>query len=69
MIFRLSWGTESEPFKMKQYLVLNLVTNKEICSLATVDVKTNKNANQKVRDLIKNKFLNTTSCPTEVVSY
>ncbi len=41
MIFRLSWGTENEPFKMRQYLVVNLMTDNDICPLATIDVKNN----------------------------
>jgi len=69
MIFRLSWGTDAEPFKMKQHLVLNLITSKEICSLATVDVKKNKNANQKVRELMLNKFSKITDCPAEIARY
>jgi len=68
MIFRISWGTTEEPFNMRQYLVVNLVTDKEICALATVDVKNNKNANQKARDLIATKFKQTTSCPATVVA-
>ena len=51
MIFRLSWSSEDAPFNMREHLVVNLITNKNICALATVDVKNNKNANQKARDL------------------
>lgn len=63
MIFRLSWGSTENPFKMKEHLVVNLVTEKDICVLATVDVKKNKKSNQKARDLISGKFKNSKSCP------
>lgn len=69
MIFRLSWGTDVEPFNMRQYLVLNLVTSKDICVLATADVKNNKNANQKIRDLMLNEFSEITTCPADIARY
>jgi len=68
MIFRLSWGSEAEPFKMKEYLVVNLVTNTDICVLATVDVKNNKNANIKAQNLILEKFQLTDSCPKTILT-
>ncbi|VAW64380.1 hypothetical protein MNBD_GAMMA08-2845 [hydrothermal vent metagenome] len=69
MIFRLSWGREDAPFNMREHLVVNLITNKNICALATVDVKNNKNANQKARDLIVNKFQKTSSCPDVIAHF
>ena len=67
MIFRLSWGSNNAPFKMKEHLVVNLVTDKKICVLATIDVKKNKNSNQKARDLISGKFKGMKSCPDSIL--
>ena len=68
MIFRLSWGSNNEPFKMKEHLVVNLVTDKNICVIATIDVKKNKKSNQKARDLISGKFKDMGSCPASVLA-
>ncbi len=67
MIFRLSWGTEESPLDMREYLVLNYVNKTDICSIATVNVKTNKNANQKVRDMMLEKFQEIKSCPETIL--
>ena len=66
MIFRLSWGTDDEPFKMREYLVVNLVTTSEICALATIDIKNNRDANEKARNLLGKEFKNTQACPEKV---
>lgn len=69
MIFRLSWGSNNEPFKMNEHLVVNLVTDKNICVLATIDVKKNKKSNQKARDLVAGKFKNMKNCPRSVLEF
>jgi len=67
MIFRLSWGSNNEPFKMKEHLVVSLVTDKKICVVATIDVKKNNKSNQKARDLVAGKFSGLVSCPTSIL--
>lgn len=62
MIFRLSWGTADNPFEMQQYLVLNLVTENEICVIDKVLVDNVKNANQAARDLISIKYKDISTC-------
>lgn len=66
LIFRLAWGTAAEPFVTNQYLVLNYVGKDSVCPLATVDVKKNPDANQKVRDLLNQKYSGIKSCPPNV---
>ncbi|WP_308364838.1 MULTISPECIES: hypothetical protein [unclassified Microbulbifer] len=69
MVFRVSWGTDDEPFQMDERLVISYITKDRICPLATVQVKSNKNANEKTRELIYDKFLSTTECPKTVLSF
>lgn len=69
LIFRLSWGTEAAPFRMREYLVLSLITDKRMCVLASVDVKNNENANQKIRDVISDKFSRIRVCPSSVLAF
>ena len=66
MIFRLSWGTDDQPFKMREYLVVNLVTANDICALATIDIKNNRDANEKARNLLLKEFKNTQACPEKI---
>lgn len=63
MIFRLSVGTEEKPFDMHQYLLINMVTDDQICVIDKVDVESVKNANQVARDLVANKYRDLTTCP------
>lgn len=69
MVFRVSWGTDDGPFQMDERLVISYVTKDRICPLATVGVKSNKNANEKTRELIYDKFLSTSECPKTVLSF
>lgn len=66
MIFRLSWGSDEQPFKMREYLLVNLVTSTDICVLATIDIKNNRNANEKARGLILKEFKDTRTCPEKI---
>lgn len=66
LIFRLGWGSAQEPHVFRQHLVLNYVAGDEICPIATVDVKNNPDANQKVRDLLAKKYLSLKGCPGSV---
>ncbi len=68
MIVRLSWGPKSNPFEMRQYLIVNLISNNKICALATISVSNNKNANQKARNLIIGRFQKIVNCPTKMVA-
>ncbi len=68
MVFRVSWGTDDEPFQMDERLVISYVAKDRICPLATVGVKSNKNANEKARALIYDKLLSTSECPKDVLS-
>lgn len=68
MVFRVSWGTEDEPFQMNERLVISYVAEDRICPLATVGVKSNRNANEKARELIYDKLLSTSECPKDVLS-
>jgi hypothetical protein len=63
MIFRLSWGTEDKPFEMKQYLVINLVTENRICVIDKVAVDKVKDANEVARELIAEKYRGILTCP------
>ncbi len=63
MVFRLSWGTEDQPFEMQARLVINLVTEDEICVIDQVEVARVKNANQVARDLISRKYKGLAGCP------
>ncbi|MFC6633718.1 hypothetical protein [Microbulbifer taiwanensis] len=68
MVFRLRWGTDEAPFQMDERLVISLVSADRICPLATVGVKSNRNANEKARQLIQNQLLATSECPKDVLS-
>lgn len=63
MIFRLSWGRAEAPFEMQQYLVINLITDEEICVIDKVPVARVTNANQFARALIASKYKTLTTCP------
>lgn len=65
MIFRLSWGTEDNPFVMQQYLLISLVTDAQICVIDKVVVDKVKNANQVARDLIATKYQDMSACPSQ----
>lgn len=69
MIFRLAWGTASEPFVMTERLVINLVSTDKICPLATITTKTSKNANQMARDLLGSELSKINNCPKTVLEY
>lgn len=69
MIFRLAWGTASEPFVMTERLVINLVTSDRICPMATINTKAVKNANQMARDLLASELSKITSCPKSAAEY
>lgn len=69
MIFRLAWGTPSEPFVMTERLVINLVSNERICPLASINTKAAKNANQMARDLLASELSKITSCPKSIPEY
>lgn len=69
LIFRLAWGTASEPFVMTERLVLNLVSNDRICPLATIKTRSVKNANQMARDLLASELSKVTSCPKNIPEY
>ena len=69
MIFRLAWGTASEPFAMTERLVINLVGNDKICPLATINTKAFKNANQMARDLLGSELSKINSCPKSILEY
>lgn len=69
MIFRLAWGTPSEPFVMTERLVINLVSSDKICPLATINTKAVKNANQMARDLLVSELSKVTSCPKNIPEY
>lgn len=69
MIFRLAWGTPSEPFVMTERLVINLITKDKICPLATINTKAIKNANQTARDLLGSELSKITSCPKNIPEY
>jgi len=66
MVFRVN--VQSDTGNSNEMLTLNLVTDNRICALASVATKNTPNANAKVRDLIKTKFLNITECPTAILS-
>ena len=66
MVFRISWGTKAEPFKMAEYLTVHLVTNQTICPLATINVRANKNANHIARELISGALANAEKCPESI---
>ena len=63
MIFRLSWGTKDKPFEMKQYLVVNLVTENRICVIDKVVVDEVNDANEVARELIAEKYRGILACP------
>ena len=67
MIFRLSWGSQEQPFNMQQYLTINLVESNGICSLAVVRVSKHKNANQKARDVLNNQKRMRLECPNSII--
>lgn len=67
LIFRLAWGTEAAPFKMSEHLVVSYVGQKEICALASIDAKKNRDANQKARDLVSETFSSVRSCPQKIL--
>ncbi|WP_250461754.1 hypothetical protein [Microbulbifer litoralis] len=69
MVFRVSWGTDKKPFQMDERLVINYVAKDRICPLATVSIESNKNANEKTRELIYDRFLSTSECPEEVLHF
>lgn len=69
MIFRLAWGTPSEPFVMAEHLVINLVSNDKICPLATINTRAVKKANQMARDLLASELSKVTSCPKSIPEY
>ncbi|SHF26826.1 hypothetical protein SAMN04487965_1789 [Microbulbifer donghaiensis] len=69
MVFRVRWGTEEAPFQMNERLVISHIGIDRICPLATVDVQSNKNANEKARALIYEKFLSISECPESVLTY
>lgn len=69
MIFRLAWGTPSEPFVVTERLVINLVGSDRICPLAIINTKAAKNANQMARDLLAAELSKVTSCPKNIPEY
>lgn len=69
MVFRLAWGTASEPLVMTERLVINLVSSDRICPLATINTKAVKNANQIARDLLASELSKVTSCPKYIPEY
>lgn len=69
MIFRLAWGTPSEPFVVTERLVIHLVSSDKICPLATINTKAAKNANQIARDLLASELSKITSCPKTIPEY
>lgn len=68
MIFRLKWGTEEDPFNIKERLVVSYVSKDRICPLATVD-GSRAHANEKARALISEKFSSIKECPASVQVY
>ena len=61
MVFRVKVQKENDD--VSELLTLNLVTKDRICPLASIATKTTPQANEKIRDLIKTKFLETQECP------
>lgn len=69
MIFRLKWGTEDAPFTMNEYLVASRIDKNGFCTLATIDVHENKDANQKARDTIKDSPGKADACDAQINAY
>lgn len=66
MVFRVK--VQKDNNDVNELLTLNLVTKDRICPLASVATKTTPQANEKVRELIKTKFLETQECPTTALT-
>lgn len=69
MVFRVSWGTEESPFTMTEYLTINYVSHDRICPIAKVNVKGQVKANEKVRELISNRFSTLKACTKTVETF
>jgi hypothetical protein len=65
MIFRIK--AQASDGLMKEYLSLSLVTTKRICPIASINTAKNPTANQKVRELITEKFSTLTECPESLL--
>jgi hypothetical protein len=67
MIFRIK--TQTDGGSTKEFLTVNLITEKRICPIASIDVSKNSNANQKARDLLTEKFSAIKECPADVIQF
>ncbi|MCP4489127.1 MAG: hypothetical protein GY820_17715 [Gammaproteobacteria bacterium] len=66
MVYRVSWGTDETPFTMTEYLTINYVAHDRICPIAKVNAKGQEKANERVRELINNRFSSLKACTRTV---
>jgi len=69
MVYSVSWGTEEAPFTMTEYLTINYVAHDRICPIAKVNMKDQEKANEKVRELIGNRFSSLKACTRTVETF
>lgn len=64
MIFRIFVQEENQI--INEQLTLSLVTAERICPVASVSIKNNPKANEKMRSLISEKYKDIESCPSDI---